>query len=106
MIYKNDLTIAIPNYNGGINLKRAIESIDNLDLKHLDYEILVTDNCSTDNSVNIVTSLSQKDSRIRLIKNKKNIGRIGNWNLCLNKSRGKYLLFLMTNDYFLNFALL
>ena len=48
------LTIAIPNYNGGENLKRAIISCQNIRIPIQEYEIIVVDNCSTDNSLNIV----------------------------------------------------
>ena len=45
------LTIAIPNYNGGDNLGRSIESCLAIQIPENDYEILVVDNKSTDNSV-------------------------------------------------------
>ena len=48
------LTIAIPNYNGGENLKRAIISCQNIRIPIQEYEIIVVDNCSTDNSRDIV----------------------------------------------------
>ena len=51
------LTIAIPNYNGGENLKRAIISCQNITIPIQEYEIIVVDNCSTDNSRNIVNEL-------------------------------------------------
>ena len=50
------LTIAIPNYNGGKNLQRAIESCKKIKIPLHDYEILVTDNRSTDNSPEIFNS--------------------------------------------------
>ena len=49
------LSIVIPNYNGGENLKRSIESCKTIQITEDNYEILIVDNKSTDNSVNIVT---------------------------------------------------
>lgn len=93
------LTIAIPNYNGGINLKRAIESCKHVNLALDEFEILVIDNCSTDNSIEMIDNLKNEIDNIRLIKNEVNVGRIGNWNVCLDKSEGEFLIFLFTNDF-------
>lgn len=92
------LTIAIPNYNGGENLRRAIESCRYIKLNLEDYDILVVDNKSTDNSIQIVNELKKDFPNIRLWENEKNVGRIQNWNVCLDKSEGKFLILLFTND--------
>ena len=92
------LTIAIPNYNGGNNLKEAIESCQYVKLPEDEIEILISDNQSTDDSINIIKKLSRKFSNIRLWENEKNIGRIGNWNIALQKTEGDYLILLFTND--------
>lgn len=92
------LTIAIPNHNGGKNLKRAILSCQNVSLDFNEFEILIIDNHSEDNSVEIVKSLKKKIKNIRLIINEQNIGRVENWNHCLRLARGKYFLFLFSND--------
>ena len=77
------LSIVIPNYNGGENLKRSIESCKTIQITEDNYEILIVDNKSTDNSVNIVTEMKKKIPNIRLIENEKNLGRIQNWNVCI-----------------------
>ena len=92
------LTVAIPNYNGGNNLKRAIESCKNIKFAKKNYEILVVDNKSTDNSLQIVDNLKEEFPNLRLIKNETNVGRIKNWNVCIDNSQGGYLLYLFTND--------
>ena len=85
------LTIAIPNYNGGENLERAIESCRNINIPTNDYEILIIDNCSTDNSINIINKLKDEFSNIVLVENKENVGRIQNWNVCIENAKGKLL---------------
>ena len=92
------LTIAIPNYNGGNNLKEAIESCQHVKLPKDEIEILILDNQSTDDSINIIKKLSSKFPNIRLWENVSNIGRIGNWNIALEKTKGDYLILLFTND--------
>ena len=93
------LTVAIPNFNGGMNLQRAIESCRSIDLPENDFEILIVDNCSTDDSIKIINESKIKIPNIRLIENQENVGRIGNWNVCLKEAQGKYLIFLFTNDF-------
>ena len=92
------LSIVIPNYNGGENLKRSIESCKTIQITEDNYEILIVDNKSTDNSVNIVTEMKKKIPNIRLIENEKNLGRIQNWNVGIEKADGDYLIFLFAND--------
>ena len=95
---KPKLTIAIPNYNGGENLRRAIRSCSTIDLNSDEFEILVIDNKSTDKSIEIVNELKIKIPNIKLWQNEKNVGRIQNWNICLRKAKGDYLILLFTND--------
>jgi glycosyltransferase involved in cell wall biosynthesis len=92
------LTIAIPNYNGGENLKNAIKSCRAIQIPQNDYEILIVDNKSADNSVDVVNEMKKKFTNIRLVENKKNLGRIQNWNVSIEKAHGKYLIFLFSND--------
>ena len=75
------LSIVIPNYNGGENLKRSIESCKTIQITEDNYEILIVDNKSSDNSIDIVNEMKKKFTNIRLIRNEKNLGRIQNWNI-------------------------
>lgn len=92
------LTVAIPNYNGGENLQRAIESCQKISLSSDEFEILIVDNCSTDNSIEIVRELENKFSNLKLVQNTENVGRIQNWNICIDNAIGKFLIFLFSND--------
>ena len=92
------LTVAIPNYNGGENLKRSIESCKWIKVPKNDYEILIADNKSTDDSIGIVNDMKKEFTNIRLIQNEKNLGRIQNWNAVIEKTQSKYLIFLFSND--------
>jgi len=92
------LAVVIPNYRGGENLKRCIESCKAIQMPENDYEILIVDNKSTDNSIDIVNEMKKKFANIRLIQNEKNLGRIQNWNIGIEKADGDYLIFLFAND--------
>ena len=82
------LTIGIPNFNGGNNLKEAIESCQHIKLPKEDIEILIVDNQSTDDSISTIEKLGKKITNIRLWQNSTNVGRIGNWNTVLEKAEG------------------
>ena len=92
------LTIVIPNYNGGENLKRSIGSCKAIQMPESNYEILIVDNKSTDNSIEIATEMKVKFTNIRIVQNEKNLGRIKNWNICIKIAGGRYLIFLFSND--------
>ena len=92
------LTVAIPTYNGGDNLIKAVKSCRYINLPNDKFEILVVDNCSTDGSIEKLEYLAKEYTNLRIVKNEKNYGRIGNWNRCLDLANGKYLIFLFSND--------
>ena len=92
------LTIAIPNFNGGKKLKKAITSCKLIKIPQDEFDILVVDNKSTDNSLEIVDELKKEFPNLRLIKNQDNVGRIQNWNACIKNCNSKYITFLFIND--------
>lgn len=92
------LTIAIPTYNAGENLIRAIRSCKNIRLPKDRYEIIVVDNCSTDNSVTMLEYIKNEFSNLLIYRNEQNLGRVQNWNRCIDLASGKYIIFLFTND--------
>ena len=92
------LTVGIPNFNGGDNLKEVIESCQHIQLPRKEIEILIVDNQSTDDSISTIEKLKGKFSNIKLWQNSENVGRIGNWNEVLEKAGGDYLILLFTND--------
>lgn len=73
-------------------------SCQNIDLHPHEYEILVIDNASTDDSVHRVSVLQKQFPQLRLVINEKNYGRIGNWNRILELADSDFLLFEMIGD--------
>jgi glycosyltransferase involved in cell wall biosynthesis len=88
------ITVALPVYNGEQYIAIAIKSV--LAQTFSDFELLILDNCSTDNTLDIIRTF--RDSRIRLIVNPKNLGMIGNWNLAVSLATGKYIKILSHDD--------
>ncbi|MGG3943991.1 glycosyltransferase family A protein [Peribacillus psychrosaccharolyticus] len=91
---KRKLTVFMPVYNRENYLRDSIESILNQNLS--DFEFLIIDDGSTDNSVKIIESY--QDNRIRLLKNKINKGIAFTRNRGLEESNGKYILTLDSDD--------
>jgi glycosyltransferase involved in cell wall biosynthesis len=81
------VTIAIPTYNRANSfLKASLNSAINQTYQNI--EIIVSDNCSTDNTESVVKSFN--DRRIRYFRQKENIGAIPNTNYCLHQAKGVY----------------
>jgi glycosyltransferase involved in cell wall biosynthesis len=89
------ITIAIPTYNRAETyLPQALKSALNQTYPNL--EIIVSDNCSTDNTQAVVTDIA--DPRLRYFRHYSNIGSAANFNFCVEQAKGKYLLMLHDDD--------
>lgn len=87
-------SIIIPTYNRATFLERAIKSV--LFQEYIDWELLIIDDASTDNTAEIVASI--KDERIRYCKNEKNLERSASRNKGIDLSRGEFICFLDSDD--------
>lgn len=96
MVKKPFFSIIIPTYNRASDLQFSLYCI--LRQSFLNFEIIISDNCSTDNTKEIIDKL--KDRRIRYFKNKTNIGVVLNIKKTINHAKGKYI-FLHSDDDFL-----
>jgi len=92
------ISIIIPLYNGEKYIQKSILSIQNQNLKEI--EIIIVDDFSNDNSVNLVQKLMEKDQRIVLFKNEQNKGLLNAKITGISNSKGKYALFMLQNDFF------
>lgn len=89
------VTIGIPTYNRADSfLKQGLDSARNQ--TYLNIEIIVSDNCSTDNTEEVVKSYN--DPRIRYFKQEVNIGSVNNSNFCLKQAKGDYYLLHHDDD--------
>ncbi|MEB3280994.1 MAG: glycosyltransferase [Lyngbya sp.] len=83
------VSILMSVYNGTQHLNKAVESI--LEQTFSDFEFVIVDDGSTDNSWQLLTDYAAQDSRIVLIQNEKNIGLERSLNKGLSKCKGEYL---------------
>ena len=93
-VVKPVITVLMPVYNGQKYLSETIESI--LSQSYKNFEFLIVDDCSTDNSVEIINSYN--DERIKLINNKKNKGQSKAMNQGISLARGKYIARIDQDD--------
>jgi glycosyltransferase involved in cell wall biosynthesis len=84
----------ILSYNYGHTIGRALESV--LEQTYQEIEIVIMDDSSTDNSIEVINSFS--DPRVKLIRNPKNLGGSKSFNLGLTHCRGKYISNLDSDD--------
>ncbi len=65
-----------------------------------DFEVIISDDASSDNTVEVATRFVQLDPRFHFFRQEENIGMVGNWNWCLARARGTYVQFLFADDFF------
>jgi glycosyltransferase involved in cell wall biosynthesis len=89
------VTIGIPTYNRAKSyLKQAIKCA--LDQTYPNLEVIVSDNCSTDNTESLAKSFTSP--RLRYFRQVKNIGASNNFNFCLSEAKGDFFLMLHDDD--------
>ena len=94
-------TVITVCYNSEKYLRQTIESV--LDQQFQDFEYILADDCSTDNTWSIINSYS--DSRIRKLRNSSNKGEYGNRNEAAQQAQGQYTIFIDGDDIIYNHAL-
>lgn len=89
------VSICIPTYNRAGMVGKAIDSA--LAQSYTNIEVLVVDNASGDDIESVIAGYD--DTRLRFFKNKENLGLFGNFNRCIELSKGKYIHILNSDDY-------
>ena len=92
------VSIIITNHNYGKFLTECLESCFNQNFKKYNYEIILVDDFSTDNSINIIDKFFKKKN-FKVILNKKNLGVAESANIAILKSKGKYIVRVDSDDY-------
>jgi glycosyltransferase involved in cell wall biosynthesis len=95
------LTIAIPTYNGSKTINKLLNSVLIQTFNHDEIEILVSDNCSNDNSVSLINSFRKKYPHINLNLNINlmNLGYDKNIVKLIDSSNGEYIWFIGDDDF-------
>jgi len=93
---KHLLSIGMPVYNGEKYIRQAFDSLLAQDFK--DFELIISDNASTDNTTEICKQYLEKDNRIKYYRNEVNIGRAANFNNLINYATAPYFMWAAHDD--------
>ncbi len=90
------VSLGMPVYNGANFIREAIRSL--LDQTFQDFELIIVDNASTDDTEAICRSFAEADERIRFYRNNENIGAGKNFNLAVTYARGEFFKWAAHDD--------
>lgn len=93
------VSIITPNYNCGRFIAKTIESV--LAQSYQNWELLIQDDCSSDNGVAVILRFAEKDTRIKVEMNNTNSGAAVTRNNALKRAKGKWIAFLDSDDLWL-----
>lgn len=97
-VEKKPVSIIIPIYNKEIYLRECMQSV--LQQSFVDFELLCVNDCSTDNSLQILEGFAKADSRVRILNNEQNMGAADSRNRGISEAVGEYVLILDADDIF------
>lgn len=92
------VSIIIPVYNTEKFLSRCLDSLQKQTLH--DLEIIIINDQTPDNSMQIATEFAKKDSRIRILENSQNMGPMWSRREGYSRAKGEYIVFCDSDDYF------
>ena len=90
------VSVLITAYNREKLIVEALESV--LECTYRNIEIIIVDDVSSDNTLNVIKAFAEKDSRIRYYQNEKNLGDYPNRNRAASYARGEYITYLDSDD--------
>lgn len=93
------LTIAIPTYNGAGTIKDVLDSL----VAQTDdrFEVMVINNCSTDNTLEVVESYRDRIPNMKIISQERNVGPDANFLDCFKKAEGRYVHLMSDDDIYI-----
>ena len=90
------ISIGVPVFNGGKTLVRMLDSL--LCQTFADFEIIISDNASTDQTADIAENYAHRDQRIRYLRQAENIGPERNFKHVLDEARGRFFMWSASDD--------
>ena len=97
------VSVLMTSYNREKYIAEAIESV--LASTYQNYELIIVDDCSTDNTVSIAKSYAARDARIKVYINEQNLGDYKNRNKAASYAKGNYLKYLDSDDMIMPWGL-
>ena len=90
------ISIITPSYNSEIFIEECINSV--ITQSYMDWEMIIVDDCSTDNSRELILKFAKEDNRIKTIFLDENVGAAEARNVAIRQAKGKYIAFLDSDD--------
>lgn len=90
------ISIIMPAYNASATIKESIDSVLSQSYRH--WELIIIDDASTDNTLDVIKNYQKKDKKIKVLKNKNNLKVAKTRNRGLDKAKGQYIAFLDSDD--------
>ncbi|MCI5227621.1 MAG: glycosyltransferase family 2 protein [Candidatus Electrothrix sp. AX2] len=97
--YTDKISIIVPIYNSESYLNASVGSL--VEQRYRNIEIILIDDCSYDNSISIAQNIASKDSRVKLVLQKRNQGVSAARNIGIDIATGSYIAFLDSDDFWL-----
>ncbi|MAO72355.1 MAG: glycosyl transferase [Flavobacteriales bacterium] len=94
------VSIITPSYNSSKFIEDCINSV--ISQTYLEWEMIIVDDCSNDDSKTLIEKYSKKDNRIKTIFLEENVGAAEARNIAIKESKGKYIAFLDSDDLWKN----
>jgi glycosyltransferase involved in cell wall biosynthesis len=90
------VSVLLPSRDHARFVPKAILSL--LEQDFTDFELIVSDDASTDDSAAVIDEFARRDGRIQFTRQAVRLGLVGNFNWCLSQARGEYIKFLLSDD--------
>lgn len=90
------VSVVIPAYNNEKTIVSTIESVKKQTYRNM--EIIIIDDNSKDNTLQIIQEQREQDRRIKIVHNEKNLGMTENWNKCLHMAEGEFVKLVCADD--------
>jgi glycosyltransferase involved in cell wall biosynthesis len=97
------VSIITASYNASSYIEATIASVQKQ--SHQDWEMIITDDASTDETVSVIKNIQVKEPRVKLIELQENVGAAVARNYSIEAAKGKYLAFLDADDIWFDFHL-
>jgi len=90
------VTVGVPVYNGAVSLRATLDAL--LQQTYPDFEIIISDNASTDGTAAICAEFAERDPRVRYVRQPTNIGPERNFKFVVDEARGRYFMWSACDD--------
>jgi glycosyltransferase involved in cell wall biosynthesis len=91
------VTVGMPTFNAAATIRSAVDSL--LAQRFVDFELVISDNSSSDGTWQIIQEYTQRDPRVLATRQERNIGANANYSAVFDRARGRYFKWASSNDW-------